>query len=147
MTRAYELTKAPTENFTCVCQVSQFGKIEPNNLFKCGEAKKDLRKIMSNEKIVLVAHLKVREDAVEETKKVALEIVADSRAEAGCLNYDVHQAIEDPSTFIWHETWKNKAAVEDHFETPFFKKFAAAVETLAVEPPQIILTKMISEQA
>lgn len=101
---------------------------------------------MSDEKIVLVARLQVREDAVEEAKQAALDIVADSRAEDGCINYDVHQAIDDPTVFIWHETWKNKAAIDEHFETDFFKKFAAAVERLAVEPPQIILTKMITEK-
>lgn len=101
---------------------------------------------MSGEEIVLVARLQVREDAVEEAKQAALDIVADSRAEDGCINYDVHQAIDDPTVFIWHETWKNKAAIDEHFETDFFKTFAATIEKLAVEPPQIILTKMITEK-
>lgn len=99
---------------------------------------------MSDEKIVLVARLKVKNDRVEEAKQVALAIVADSRAEEGCVNYDVHQAIDDETVFIWHETWKNKAAIDEHFETEFFKNFSATVGEFAVEPPQITLTKMIS---
>lgn len=101
---------------------------------------------MNDEKIVLVARLKVKDDAVEEAKKVALEIVADSRAEAGNINYDIHQAIDDPTVFVWHETWKNKTAIDEHFETDFFKDFYAKVEKIAAEPPQITLTKMISEK-
>src|SRR5688572_6767904 len=101
---------------------------------------------MSDEKIVLVARLKVRADAVEEAKKAAFDIVAASRAEKGCLNYDVHQAIDDPTVFFWHETWKNKAAVDEHFETDFFKDFSAKVGEIAAEPPQITLTKMISNK-
>ncbi len=102
---------------------------------------------MNDEKIVLVARLKVKENAVSEVKKAALGIVADSRAEAGCVNYDIHQAIDDPAVFIWHETWANKAAIDEHFEKSFFKEFFAVVEGYAAEPPQITLTKMITEKA
>jgi len=102
---------------------------------------------MNNEKIVIVARLKVHGNTVEEIKKAALSIVADSRAEAGCLNYDIHQAIDDPTVFIWHETWANQAAIDEHFEKSFFKEFFAAVEGFVAEPPQITLTKMITEKA
>lgn len=101
---------------------------------------------MSNETIVLVARLKVRADAVEEAKKAAFDIIAASRAEEGNINYDVHQAIDDPTVFVWHETWTNKAAVDEHFETDFFKDFSAKVGELAAEPAQITLTKMISSK-
>lgn len=100
---------------------------------------------MSDERIVLFARLKVKADAVEKTKKAALAIVADSRAEAGCVNYDIHQSVEDETLFLWHETWKNKAAVDEHFETPFFKEFFQVVQEVAAEPPQISLTRKITD--
>ncbi len=99
-----------------------------------------------SEEIVLVARLKVKADAVEEAKAAALAIVADSRTEEGNINYDVHQAIDDPTVFIWHETWKSKAAIDEHFATPFFQTFFATVDPLAAEPPQITLTKMITRK-
>lgn len=101
---------------------------------------------MNDENIVLVARLKVKEDAVEQAKQAALDIVAASRAEEGNINYDIHQAIDDPTVFIWHETWKNKAAIDEHFETDFFKDFFAKVSDFAAEQPQITLTKMISNK-
>ena len=101
---------------------------------------------MSDEKIVLVARLKVREEAVEDAKKLALGIVTDSRREEGCLNYDVHQAIEDPTVFVWHETWRDKAALDEHFEMSHFKEFFAKGMQLAAEDPQITITRMISEK-
>jgi quinol monooxygenase YgiN len=101
---------------------------------------------MSNEKIVLVARLKVREDAIEDAKRLALGIVADSRSEEGCVNYDVHQAIDDPTVFVWHETWADKAALDNHFELPYFKEFFAEASKLAAEEPQITITRMLSEK-
>ena len=102
---------------------------------------------MNDEKIVLVARLKVKEDAIEEAKKAALSITEKSRAEKGNINYDIHQAIDDPTIFVWHETWKNKAAIDEHFATDFFKEFFVEVDKYAAEPPQITLTKMITEKA
>ena len=102
---------------------------------------------MNDEKIVLVARLKVKKDAVETAKAAALAIVNDSRAEEGNINYDIHQAIDDETVFVWHETWANKAAIDEHFETQFFKDFFAKVEKFAAEPPQITLTKMITEKS
>lgn len=99
---------------------------------------------MSDEKIVLVARLKVQPDKIEEAKNAALAIVAPSRAEAGCINYDIHQSIEDESVFIWHETWTNKASIDEHFATPFFGEFFKTVEQVAAEPPQITLTRKIT---
>jgi quinol monooxygenase YgiN len=102
---------------------------------------------MNDEKIVLVARLKVKDDMVEEAKKAALAIVADSRSEAGCLNYDIHQSVEDETVFVWHETWADKAALDEHFQKPYFAAFFARVDEVAAEPPQINLTKMITEKA
>lgn len=101
---------------------------------------------MNDEKIVLVARLKVKDEAVEEAKQMALKIVADSRTEEGCLNYDVHQGIDDKTIFVWHETWKDRAAFDEHLEKTYFKEFFAKAGAMAAEEPQIILTKMISEK-
>ena len=101
---------------------------------------------MDDEKIVLIARLKVKAESVDELKAAALNIVADSRNEAGNINYDIHQSIEDETLFFWHETWVNKAALDKHFATPFFGEFFKTVEGLAAEPPQINLTRMITDK-
>ena len=101
---------------------------------------------MKDEKIVLFARLKVKAESVERLKAAALKIVADSRSEAGNINYDVHQSIEDETLFFWHETWTSKAALDEHFATPFFGEFFKTGEEIAAEPPQINLTRMITEK-
>jgi quinol monooxygenase YgiN len=102
---------------------------------------------MSDEIIVLFARLKVKKGMETEAKQAALAIVADSRAEEGCLNYDFHQTIDDATIFFWHETWANKSALDAHFEKPYFAELSAKLKDIAEEPPQIILTKMVSEKA
>ncbi len=101
---------------------------------------------MNNENIVLFARLKVKAERIDEAKSAALRIVADSRHETGCVNYDIHQSIEDAAVFFWHETWASKAALDEHFATRHFVEFFKTVEKVAAEPPQINLTRMISDQ-
>lgn len=98
---------------------------------------------MTNE-LTLVAKLKVKADAVEQIKAAALAIVEPSRAEAGCISYDVHQSVEDPTVFAWYETWTDKAAIDEHFEYDYVKNFFAIVNELAAEPPVITLTKKLT---
>lgn len=97
-----------------------------------------------DEKIVLFARLKVKAGTVDEARHAALEIVAASRAEPGCLNYDFHQAIDDLTVFIWHETWSNREALDAHFRMPYFTRLGAKLKDITEEPLQLTLTKMVS---
>ena len=99
---------------------------------------------MGDEEIVLVARLRVKEGMVDEAKNAALSLVDSSRAEEGCIKYDVHQSIEDETVLIWHEVWTSKNALDEHFQKPYFTSFFAKVEEVAAEPPQIYLTKKIT---
>ncbi len=101
---------------------------------------------MNAEKIVLFARLKVKKDTISDAKRAALAIVADSRAEAGCINYDFHQAIDDETIFLWHETWTNSEAIEAHGNSLHFREFSQAIKDFTEEPLQVTLTKMISEK-
>ena len=102
---------------------------------------------MNDEKIVLFARLKVRADSVEAARRAALAIIESSRAETGCINYDFHQAIDDETVFVWHETWANKAAIDAHGASVHFRNFSQKIKDLVDEPLQITLTGMVSERA
>ena len=101
----------------------------------------------NSENIVLIARLKVKKGTEAEAKKAALAIIEDSRAEAGCLNYDMHEVIDDPTIFVWHETWADKSALEAHGNSSHFKEFSAKVKDMTEEPLQLTFTKMVSQKA
>lgn len=97
-----------------------------------------------SENLYLTARLKVKDGKVEELKSAALAIVEPSRAEEGCITYNVHQSLEDETVFIWRESWKSKADLDEHFEMDYVKNFFGVVNEIAAEPPQITLSKLIS---
>ena len=64
----------------------------------------------------------------EATVRAALErIVPPSRAEAGCLRYDLHGDVAEPARFVMLEAWKDAAALAQHEATPHFQELVATI--------------------
>jgi quinol monooxygenase YgiN len=62
-------------------------------------------------------------------KEVPLErqlrtLVTASRAEPGCLAFDLHRSADQPGDFFLHEIWRDEAALADHRQTPHFRRWA-----------------------
>lgn len=50
-------------------------------------------------------------------------LVAPTRAEAGCINYELHRSHEHPGTFIFTESWASHEAWEAHKKSTHFVAF------------------------
>jgi len=60
------------------------------------------------------------------------KLTAASRGEPGCLMYVVHQSTTEPTTFFLYEQWRDRAALDAHYEEPHFKEFGVnGIRTLA----------------
>jgi quinol monooxygenase YgiN len=46
-----------------------------------------------------------------------------SRAEAGCITFNVARSTDDPNAFVLYEEWKDQAALDFHYATPHFKQY------------------------
>lgn len=65
--------------------------------------------------ILLNVILQVKNAADVETVKGYLrEQGRLSRAEPGCLRFEVYQSNNEPATFILNEHWESQAAVDEH---------------------------------
>jgi len=87
--------------------------------------------------ILVVGHARVREDALDRARAVALDHVARSRTEPGCLAHAVHQDVEDPRHLVFVERWADAAALAVHFEVPASRAFVRELAALCSEPPRI----------
>jgi quinol monooxygenase YgiN len=63
----------------------------------------------------------------------ALRVLVDAtRAEEGCLSYDLFESASTPGTFVTVERWTDSAALDAHMEAPHVAAaFAAADGALA----------------
>ncbi len=60
------------------------------------------------------AMIRARRGSERTVLESLVRLLAPTRAEAGCLAYDLHQDIEDPHLFIFHETWESEEHLEHH---------------------------------
>jgi quinol monooxygenase YgiN len=71
-------------------------------------------------------------DKAEEAAKTLRPLRDASRAEPGCITFDVSRSTDDPNVFVLYEEWRDQAALDEHYKTEHFTRFGVnGVRTLA----------------
>ena len=97
-----------------------------------------------NQSVTVIARVRAKSGKEKELREVLLGLVAPTRAEAGCLNYDLHESVDRPGLFFFYENWTNPAEMARHFETLHVKEALKKAETLLAEPLEIQNLSLIS---
>jgi quinol monooxygenase YgiN len=98
---------------------------------------------MSEKLLTVVAQIKAKPGKEAEVRTELASLIAPSRKDAGCINYDLHQAVDDPALFMFHENWTSKAQLDRHLQKPDLQAVLARVGQMVAEPPQITLWEKI----
>jgi len=98
---------------------------------------------MNAETVTVIARIKAQPGKESQVRHELLSLVAPSRRDAGCLNYDLHQASDNPALFLFHENWASKAHLDAHLQKPDLQAVLSRVGQLVAEPPQITLWRKI----
>ncbi|WP_371225210.1 putative quinol monooxygenase [Roseovarius sp. 2305UL8-3] len=84
-------------------------------------------------KLTIVANIKANADKIELVKAELLKLIDITRAEAGCINYDLHQDNENPAHFMFYENWENRELWQTHMNAPHLAAYMAATEGAVAE--------------
>lgn len=68
--------------------------------------------------IHLIATLHIREGTLDEVLSLARPCIEATRREDGCLLYDLHQSLTEPTKLAFVEKWRDRTALERHFNEP-----------------------------
>ena len=98
----------------------------------------------SNTKVTVVAKLTARPGRENDVRRTLLALIPPTRAEKGCLNYDLHQSQDDPRVFLFHENWVNRQALDEHLEMPYLQDLFAHADDLLAEPIHVLFLDEIS---
>lgn len=82
-------------------------------------------------KLTVVATLVARPGLEDELGAALRALIAPTRAEQGCLAYELHRSHEQPNTYVFTESWADRAVWDAHMQTPHLQNLAAQQETLA----------------
>jgi quinol monooxygenase YgiN len=69
-----------------------------------------------------------KKDGVEKMKELLSAMVAPSKAEDGCIFYEIFQCKERPEKFFAVETWRDEAALEGHKTTAHYAVYKSSYE-------------------
>ena len=84
-------------------------------------------------KLTIVANIKAHEDKIELVKAELLKLINITRAEEGCINYDLHQDNENPAHFMFFENWETRELWQTHMGNQHLQDYMAATEGAVVE--------------
>ena len=79
-------------------------------------------------RLTIVANIHAKADKAALVKSELLKLVAPTRAEDGCIQYDLHQDNDDPAHFLFFETWESREKWQTHMNAPHIAAYAAATE-------------------
>ncbi len=76
------------------------------------------------ELLTVIAHMKAAPGKEEELRSELEALIEPTSKEDGFVNYDLHQGVEDSSSFYLYENWESAEQLDAHLAAPHLVRFA-----------------------
>jgi quinol monooxygenase YgiN len=87
--------------------------------------------------LVVVAHIRARQEKQEQLKNLLTGLVGPTRKEAGCIRYQLYRNSADARDFTFIEEWESDAALDAHLKRPHLQAAFAAFPDLVEGTPVV----------
>lgn len=78
--------------------------------------------------LTIVAHITATSDKIDLVKAELEKLIATTRSEEGCLQYDLHQDNDNPAHFMFYENWESRELWQAHMNNQHLKDYLAATD-------------------
>ena len=78
--------------------------------------------------LIILAQITAAPSKEELVRSELEKLVAPTRAEEGCVQYDLHQDNDRPGFFVFYEIWESRALWQAHMNQPHLAAYRAATE-------------------
>ena len=83
---------------------------------------------MNNNQLTIDARILAKDEKRDLVKSELLKLIPIIRAEAGCINYDLHQDNENPNLFLFHENWESRELWQQHMNNTHLADYMKATD-------------------
>lgn len=83
---------------------------------------------MANTKLTIIGQIYAQSDQIDFVKSELKKLIDITRAEAGCIQYDLHQDNDNPAHFLFYENWDSRELWQAHMNNQHLKDYLAATE-------------------
>ena len=88
--------------------------------------------------LIVTGTIELAQGSVAAAREAAREMMQETLREDGCLAYEFAQVIGSETRFRIYEEWRDRAALEAHFDTPHMARFRAALSGLEVVSRRLV---------
>lgn len=71
-----------------------------------------------SDQLTVVAQMRAKPGRELRLREELERLLAPTRAEKGCINYDLHRSLEAPTLFMFHENWASEVDLDAHLRSP-----------------------------
>ena len=90
--------------------------------------------------IYVIAELSLKPGSTEKASAEARKVVAETVKENGCIFYQMHLNVGDPTKLIVVERWGSRAALDAHMHTPHLKAWREAGKEFVIARKVEVIT-------
>jgi quinol monooxygenase YgiN len=90
--------------------------------------------------ITILANMVCRPGTEQEFLAASVAFVAATRAEPGCLDFHLHQRMDDPTRFAWYENFADQLAVDAHVASSHVANWFELVKRLQADNDYALYT-------
>ncbi|WP_018218410.1 putative quinol monooxygenase [Salinispora vitiensis] len=90
-------------------------------------------------RLTIVANIHAKPGQVDLVKAELEKLIPITRAEKGCINYDLHQDNTDSAHFVFYENWESRDLWQAHMGAAHMEAYA---EATAGKVDEFVLNEM-----
>ena len=83
--------------------------------------------------LTIVADIRAHPDQIDRVQAQLEKLIPITRAERGCIQYDLHQDNENPAHFLFYENWESRELWQAHMSAPHLAAYREATEGAVAE--------------
>lgn len=102
---------------------------------------------MQQTTIVVTALMRAKDMQSAQVQDALLGLVEPTRAEPGCIVYELYRSSDQEGCFMFYECWHSRQALEEHLRKPYIRDFMRQADTLLAEPVRVSVWEKITEAA
>jgi len=101
---------------------------------------------LKNPEVVVLATATAKPGKEAELERALRDVAAPTRAQGGCLQFELYRSAQDPATIIGFELWSSEEDHARHIQGDHVRTLITRFEGILAAPPEIVLMKPLSKE-
>jgi quinol monooxygenase YgiN len=98
---------------------------------------------MAENGVRVVAHFVAKPESVEDVRQALTGMIDPTRAEEGCVTYELLQNVADPTDFTFVEEWASQSDLDRHAESEHIRTGRERVKDHLAKPSDVRVYTLI----